>query len=147
MNSLFAQGGEFAHQKIARGGWSGFELTDALLAYAESENLDGILFAADIEKAFDSVEHNFIFTSLKKLGFGEDFIRLVKTCLNDSPSCVINNGTSTRYFKVERGTRHGDPLSPYLLIITLETLLIQLSAYADDTTFSVKDSHSLHRVL
>ena len=29
-------------------------LIDDLLAYAESENLDGILFAADIEKAFDS---------------------------------------------------------------------------------------------
>ena len=52
-------------------------LIDDLLAYAESENLDGILFAADIEKAFDSVEHNFIFASLKKFGFGEDFIRWV----------------------------------------------------------------------
>ena len=34
----------------------------------QSENLDGILFAADIEKALDSVEHNFIFASLKKFG-------------------------------------------------------------------------------
>ena len=49
-------------------------LIDDLLAYAESENLDGILFAADIEKAIDSVEHNFIFASLKKFGFGEDYL-------------------------------------------------------------------------
>ena len=88
-------------------------LIDDLLAYAESEHLDRILFAADIEKAFDSVEHNFIFTSLKKFGFGEDFIRWIKTFLNDSQSCVMNNGTSTGYFKLERGTRQGDPLSPY----------------------------------
>ena len=138
-------------------------LIDDLLAYAESENLDGILFAADIEKAFDSVEHNFIFASLKKFGFGEDFIRWIKTFLNDSQSCVMNNGTSTGYFKLERGTRQGDPLSPYLSIIALETLFIQvrndsairgfrvrsveikLSAYVDDTTFLVKDSHSHHR--
>ena len=40
-------------------------LIDDLLVYAESENL---LSAADIEKAFDSVEHNFIFTSLKRFG-------------------------------------------------------------------------------
>ena len=36
-------------------------LIDDLLKYAEDENIDGILFAADIEKAFDSVDHNFMF--------------------------------------------------------------------------------------
>ena len=45
-------------------------LIDNLLKFAEEENLDGILFAADIEKAFDSVHHNFIFLSLKRFGFG-----------------------------------------------------------------------------
>ena len=65
-------------------------LIDDLLAYAENENLDGILFTADVEKEFGSVEHNFIFTSLKSLGFGEDFIRWVKTFLTDSRSCIMN---------------------------------------------------------
>ena len=41
-------------------------LIDDLLKYAEEEN-NGILFAADIEKAFDSVDHNFIFATLNKL--------------------------------------------------------------------------------
>ena len=45
-------------------------LTDDLMSYAEQENLDGLIFAADIEKAFDSVDHNFIFASLEKYGFG-----------------------------------------------------------------------------
>ena len=34
-----------------------------------------ILFAADFQKAFDSVEHNFIFVTLKHFGFSESFIR------------------------------------------------------------------------
>ena len=140
-------------------------LIDNLLAYADSENLDGILFAVDMEKALDSVEHNFIFASLKKFGFGEDFIRWFKTFLNDSQGFVMNNGTKTGYFKLEFRATQGDPLSPYMFIIALETLFIQvrndsairgsrvrsveikLSAYADDTTFFMKDSHSLHRVL
>ena len=35
-------------------------LIDDLLKHAENENIDGILFAAAIEKAFDSVDHHFI---------------------------------------------------------------------------------------
>ena len=49
-------------------------LIDDLLKYAKDENIDGILFAADIEKAFDSVDHNFMLAALKSFGFGNDFI-------------------------------------------------------------------------
>ena len=50
-------------------------LIDNLFKFTEEENLDGILVAADIEKAFDSVDHNFISASLKKFGFGNNFIQ------------------------------------------------------------------------
>ena len=43
---------------------------DDILYHAEKENLDGILFAADMEKAFDSLEHKFIFATLTRFGFG-----------------------------------------------------------------------------
>ena len=49
-------------------------LIDDILYHTEQENIDGILFAADIEKAFDSVEHNFIFASLKRFGFGMNLL-------------------------------------------------------------------------
>ena len=38
-------------------------LIDDLFKYAEDENIDGILLAADIEKAFDSVDHNYKYAS------------------------------------------------------------------------------------
>ena len=49
-----------------------------LMDHAEKENLDGMLFAADIEKAFDSLEHNFLFATLAKFSFGPDFIKWIK---------------------------------------------------------------------
>ena len=84
-------------------------LVDDLLKYTEEENSDKILFAADIEKAFDSVYHNFIFTTLNKFGFGSDFIQWIKTLFKNSQSCIMNNRNSTEYFNLEKGTRQDDP--------------------------------------
>ena len=50
---------------------------DDILYPAEQKNLDGILFAADMEKAFDSLEHNFIFATLTKV-----CQKIVHVCLN-----------------------------------------------------------------
>ena len=46
----------------------------------------------DIEKAFDSLDHNFLISTLEKYGFGQNFIIWVKILLNDQESCVINGG-------------------------------------------------------
>ena len=75
-------------------------LIDDLLCHTEQENLDGILFAADMEKAFDSLQHNFIYATLEKFGFGEDFIKWIRTLLCNASSCVMNNGFSTGYFNL-----------------------------------------------
>ena len=114
--------------------------------------LKPILFSADFEKAFDSIEHPFILVT-ESFGFGPHFIQWIKTFLNSSESCVMNNGHSSGYFSLERGCRQGDLLSAYLFILCVEVLFIQirenndihrikigdheikLSAYADDTDF------------
>ena len=57
-------------------------LIQDIIEYADEMDEEGILFSSDIEKAFDSVDHTFIFTTLKKFGFGPDFIQWVKTLLN-----------------------------------------------------------------
>ena len=64
-------------------------IIEDILDYADQENLDGILFAADIEKAFDSFEHNFIFSVLRKFGFGPELIQWIKTMFCNAESSVM----------------------------------------------------------
>ena len=52
----------------------------------------------DLEKAFDSLDHHFIILTLEKYGFAKNFILWVKILLRDQESCVINGGTTTKYF-------------------------------------------------
>jgi len=53
---------------------------------------------------------------LEKYGFGTQFLIWIKTLLKNQESCIINGGKTTRYFKVERGTRQGDPISAYTFL-------------------------------
>ena len=50
-----------------------------LIEHIDREDEEGILFSTDIEKAFDSVDHNFLFVTLKRYGFGTEFVNFIKT--------------------------------------------------------------------
>ena len=115
----------------------------------------------DIEKAFDSLDHDFLLFALKKFGFGENFIHWIKVLFNNQQSCVINGGFTTRYFNLEKGVRQCDPISAYLFILALEVLFELIknnagirgitifnhaflyTAFAYDSTFFLNDSLSV----
>ena len=80
-------------------------LISDVLEYTDKHDIEGILFSADFEKAFDSIEHNFLFATLKSFGFGPQFIQWIRTIFKNPESCVMNNGHSTGYFNLQRGTR------------------------------------------
>ena len=82
--------------------------------------IPGYLVTTDIEKAFDSLDHDFLLIVLKKFGFCENVIHWMKILLNNQQSCVINGGFTTPYFKLKKGAREGDSISAYLFILASE---------------------------
>ena len=127
-------------------------LISDILENCNNQKLNGYMVTMDIEKYFDSLDHNFLLTVLEKVGLGNNFISWIKILLSNQESCVINGESTTNYFKLERGARQGDPISAYLFIIALEGLKIFhycffYTAYADDSTFFVSDILSINEVI
>ena len=100
----------------------------------------------DSEKAFDSINHVFLIAGLKKYGFGANFIDWIKILLNNQESCVINGGHTTKYFKLERGARQGDPISLYLFILALEIFFIIIKTNKNIHSLKIFDHEYLYTV-
>ena len=99
--------------------------------YTKNQNIPGILLFIDFEKAFDSLDWNFMLRSLNVFSFGPSVIRWIETLYTNISRCVLNNRLCSPYFEVKRGVRQGDPLSPYLFIIAAEILAIAIQTNTD----------------
>ena len=72
-------------------------LIEETIEALENENSPGLLFFADSEKTFDSVNHKFILNCLECFNFGSDIIKWVKCFYNQTNSCVLNAGKMTDF--------------------------------------------------
>ena len=77
-----------------------------IMEFTDMENIPGLMIFIDFQKAFNSVEWDFILGCLEAFNFGPDFVQWIKTFYKNAQSCVINNGTTSDYFFLERGVRH-----------------------------------------
>ena len=84
----------------------------------------------------------------------------MKVFFNGRKSCISNNGHISEKFDIKRSTMQGDPLSPLVFILALELLFvairsdenirgvrvegqeIKLSAFADDSSYIIRDESS-----
>ena len=97
-----------------------------VIEHAQENEIPGLLFFADFEKVFDTLNHNFIMQALNFFKFGNDLKQWISVFYQDCTSCVINNGYASPFFNICRGVRQGCPLSPCLFIICIDLLAIAI---------------------
>ncbi|RVW19551.1 putative ribonuclease H protein [Vitis vinifera] len=94
------------------------EAIDSLLKGDEA----GVLCKLDLEKAYDHINWDFLLTVMQKMGFGGKWAGWIRWCISTASFSVLINGSPAGFFQSTRGLRQGDPISPYLFVLGMETL-------------------------
>lgn len=137
-----------------------------IIDLVEQDKLEGYVIKIDQEKAFDRVSHDYLLATLKKFGFGENFVKWIEIFYTDICSSCKSNGFLTKYFDIKNGIRQGCPISALLYVLAAESLqnAIQKNScikgisipnskrvglvfqHADDTTLTVGNHDSIEEV-
>ena len=135
-----------------------------LIDLVDKEESQAAFVFLDQEKAFDRVNHDFLFKTMERFGIGQEFINWVTVLYSNATTKIKINGYLTKSIPLNRGVRQGCPLNGLLYIIVIEVLALQLRKnpnivgfqvggekiislhYADDAIITIKQNKCFKEV-
>jgi hypothetical protein len=95
----------------------------------------GVGFKVDFEKAYDFVDWGYLDVVMERMSFPSLWRKWIRECVSTATASVLVNGSPTEEFRLFRGLRQGDPLSPFLFLLAAEGLNILMKAMVDSQLF------------
>jgi hypothetical protein len=98
-------------------------LINALIGAAKTNtSIDSTIIALDAQKAFDSVNHEYITKILEQVGLS-NFVPIFRLLYRDLENDILINGQLGKKFHIKNGVKQGDALSCSLFILAMEPLI------------------------
>ncbi|GKV16244.1 hypothetical protein SLEP1_g26913 [Rubroshorea leprosula] len=119
----------------------GRQITDGIIILnemvdeAKNSKKSILIFKADFEKAYDSVNWNFLNSMMSKLGLCPKWRNWIQECISSATVSVLVNGSPTEEFIMEKGLRQGDPLALFLFLMIAEALNGLILKAVEDNLF------------
>ncbi|GKV48276.1 hypothetical protein SLEP1_g55098 [Rubroshorea leprosula] len=101
---------------------NGVMVTNEAIEGMRKKKSKGFIFKIDFEKAYDNVSWSFLDYMMERMGFNKVWRGWISECLKSSIVSVLINGSATKEFAMSRGRRQGDPLAPFLFLITAKAI-------------------------
>ena len=98
------------------------------------------MIALDAQKAFDSVNYQYIILLLQRTGL-HNFIPIFQLLYKDLRNDIIINGKIGSGYSLGNAVKHGDALSSSLFILTIESLLWNIAK--NNTIAAIKSIKSI----
>ncbi|KAL2080693.1 hypothetical protein ACEWY4_024486 [Coilia grayii] len=121
-----------------------------VVCWSEQRGLSAALLSLDQEKAFDRVDHRFLFQVLRRMGFVPGFWGCVRLLYGGAVSRLRIGGSLFAPVAQRGGVSQGCPLSPLLYVLYIEPLVARLRgdpAFADDLTLFLTTECSFRAVV
>lgn len=119
--------------------------TDAIKSLIDKGHWAGALFI-DFTKAFDTINHNILFSKLESFGISGPALNLLRSYLTNRTQVVQIKDSLSQPTSINRGVPQGSLLGPLLFLLYINDLPDCLSytnciLYADDTTLFIGDEN------
>ncbi len=90
-----------------------------------------VAFFIDFSKAYDMVPHTALWGTLAKKGITGNLLQVIQRLYSNQHSCVrLSDGSLSDPIKMTRGVRQGDPMSPLLFNVFIDSVLENVEGVA-----------------